>query len=304
MFYLHHSSKNFIDRPHLQTIWVSKVLIHAVREKASTSDARTQLTKHKIHSTNDRNSVSKQVALGNVVKATQVSETRGANVASIGALATVTDNVDAHLALGGLNDRVRLAGGHGVTLCVEKEVVNEGLHVLLHGGARRGSDLVVLDADGAGGHLVEALVDDAQRLAELFHAAEIAVVAVAVGADGDVEFDLVIGIVGLALADIPRDTGTAQHDTSEGQVQSLGGRHNTDATQTLDPDSVVSKHLLSLVDSVAELRGPLVDVVEKANGQVLVDTAGADVGGVQASTGDTLIEFLSIGHQLAAPWRF
>jgi hypothetical protein len=51
------------------------------------------------------------------------------------------------------------------------------------------------------------------------------------------------------------------------------------------------------------LRGPLVDVVENTNGQILVDTAGADVGSVQASTGDTLIEFLSIGHQLGASWH-
>lgn len=243
------------------------------------------------------------MTLANVVKATQVSETRGANVASIRALATITDNVDTHFALGGLNGGVRLARGHGVTLCVEKEVVNECLHVLLHGGARRGSDLVVLDADGAAGHLVEALVDDAQRLAELFHAAEVAVVAVAVGADGDVKLNLVVGVVGLALADIPRDTGTAQHDAAEGQVQSLGGRQDTDTTQTLDPDAVVGKHLLSLVESVAKLRGPLVDVVENTNGQILVDTAGADVGSVQASTGDTLIEFLSIGHQLGASWH-
>lgn len=232
------------------------------------------------------------MTLGDVVEATQVGKAGGANVASIGALAAVADDVDAHLALGGLDGGVGLAGGHSVALCVEEEVVDEGLHVLLHGGAWRGGDLVVLDADGAGGHLVEALVDDAEGLAELLHAAEVSVVAVAVGADGDVKLDLVVGVVGLALADVPRDAGAAQHDTGEGQVQGLGGGEDADAAKTLDPDAVVRQHLLGLVESVAELRGPLVDVVEEADGDVLMDTTGADVGGVETSTGDTLIEFL------------
>jgi len=36
----------------------------------------------------------------------------------------------------------------------------------------------------------------------------------------------------------------------------------------------------------------LVYVVEQAQGDVLVDAAGADVGGVEAGAGDTLVEFL------------
>ena len=209
-------------------------------------------------------------------------------------LGTITDDIDAHLALGGLDSRVGVTGRHGVALGVEQEVVDEGLHVLLHGGAGRGRDLVVLDADGAGGHLIEALVDDAERLTELLHAAQVAVVAVAVDTHGHVELDLVVGVVRLALADVPRNAGTAEHDAGEGKVQGVGGRDHADAAQTVDPDTVVRQHLLGLVNAVAELGRPLVDVIEQAEREILVDTAGTDVGGVETGTRDSLVEFLWI----------
>lgn len=170
--------------------------------------------------------------------------------------------------------------------------MDERLHVLLHGGSGRGGDLVVLDADRAGGHLVEALVDDAERLSELLHSAEISVVAVTVGADGDVEFDLVVGIIRLALSDIPWHTGTTEHNTGEGKVKGLGSRDDGNTPQSLNPDTVVCQHLLGLVETVAELGSPLVDVVEKTNGDILVNTTGADIGGVKTGTRDTLVEFL------------
>lgn len=239
------------------------------------------------------------MTLGDVIETTQVSETGGSDVASVWSLAAVTDDVDTHLALGSLDGGVGLTGRNGVALGVEKEVVDEGLHVLLHGGSGRRRDLVVLDADGAGGHLVQALVDDAEGLSELLHSAEISVVAVSVGSDGDVELDLVVGVVGLALSDIPRHAGTSEHDTGEGEVQRLSGGNDTDTPQSLNPDSVVGQHLLGLVDTVAELGSPLVNVVEKTNGDILVNTTGSDVGGVETGTRDTLVEFLDNGQFLS-----
>lgn len=213
-------------------------------------------------------------------------------MASIRTLATVANNVHAHLSLRGLDNGVGLAGGDGITLGVQEEVVDESLHVLLHGGTGRRGDLVVLDADGTAGHLVQALVDNAERLAELLHSAQVAVVAVAVLTNGNVEFDLVVGIVGLALSDIPRNARASQHHTGERQVESLGSGNDTNASQSLDPDTVVSKHFLRLVNTVTELGGPLVDVVKDTNGDILVNTTGPNVGSVETGTRDTLVEFL------------
>ena len=235
------------------------------------------------------------MAAGHLVEAAQVGETGCANLAAVRPLGAVGDDENTHLTLGGLDGAVGLTRRNGVTLGVEQEVVDESLHVLLHCGAGRRSDLVVLDLDGASGHLVQALVDDAERLAELLHAAEVTVVAVTVDADGDVELDLVVGVIGLGLADIPRDTGSTEHDTREGVVEGISSADDTNTLGTADPDTVVGQELLSLVNAVTELGGPLVDVVKKTNGKILGNATRADVGSVKTGTRDTLVEFLSHG---------
>jgi hypothetical protein len=229
-----------------------------------------------------------------MIKSTQVSETGSTNVASVRSLTAVRNDVNTHLTLRGLDSGVGLTRGDGIALGVEKEVVDKGLHVLLHGGSWGRRNLVVLNTDGTSRHLVEALVDNSERLAELLHSAEVSVVAVTVGSNGNIEFDLVVGVVRLVLADVERNTRTSQHDTSEGKVQSLSGRNDTNTPQSLNPDTVVSQHLLGLVDSVAELGSPLVNVVEKANGDILVNTTGSNVGSVETGTGNTLVEFLHL----------
>jgi hypothetical protein len=60
-----------------------------------------------------------------------------------------------------------------LTFREKQEVVDEGLHVFLHGGTRRRRDLVVFGSDRSWWHLVQALVNDAQRLTELLHAAQV-----------------------------------------------------------------------------------------------------------------------------------
>lgn len=250
------------------------------------------LTEHQIHRSNHGHSISKQVASRDVVKATQVCETGGTDVAAVWPLATVTDKIHSHLSLGSLDHGIRLTRWHGVTLGVKQEVVDQGLHVLLHGGTRGRGDLVVFDSYRSSGHVVQTLVDDTEGLAEFLHAAQVSVVAVTVDADWDIKFDLVICVVRLALSDIPRHTGTSKHDTGERKVESICSRHNTDTLQSVDPNTVVRQHLFSFVNTVAELGGPLVNVVEKAHGDILVNTTGADVCSVQTGTRYTFVEFL------------
>lgn len=207
-------------------------------------------------------------------------------------LAAIADDIDAHLPLGRFDGRIRLPGRDGVALCEEQEMVDQRLHVFLHRGAGRGGDFVVLDTHGAWRHLVQALMDDAQRLAELLHPAQIPIIAIAVHAHGDIELHLAVRIVRRALAYVPGHPGAAQHDAREGVVERVGGGHDADALGAPDPDPVVGQELLGLVDAVAELGRPLVDVVEEAEGQIGVHAAGADVGGVQAGAGNALVEFL------------
>ena len=227
-----------------------------------------------------------------LVEAAQVGKAGCADLAAVRPLGAVGDDEDTHLTLGGFNSAIGLTRGNGVTLRVEQEVVNESLHVLLHCGAGRRGDLVVLDLDGTSRHLVQALVDNAKGLAELLHAAEVTVVAVTVDTNRDVELDLVVGIIRLGLADVPGDTGTTEHDTREGVVEGISSADDTNTLGTADPDTVVGQELLSLVNAVTELGGPLVDVVKKTNGKILGNATGADVGSVKTGTRDTLVEFL------------
>ena len=63
---------------------------------------------------------------------------------------------------------------------------------------------------GPAGQLGQGLLDDAQALADLLHAHEVAVVAVADGADGHVEVVLLVARVGMVLAHVVGDAGAAQ----------------------------------------------------------------------------------------------
>jgi hypothetical protein len=244
------------------------------------------------HSTDDGDSIGQQMTSRNLVEASQVSKAGSTDLASVRSLGTVRDDKDTHLTLGGLDGRVGLTRRNGVTLAVKQEMVNESLHVLLHGSTRRRGDLVVLDLDGSRGDLVQALEDDAQRLAELLHTAEVTVVAVTVDTNGHVELDLVVSIVRLGLADVPWDTRATKHDTSERVVESVSGGNNTNTLGTALPDTVVGQKLLGLVNAVTELGGPLVDIIQDTNGKILRNTTGTDVSSVETGTRYTLVELL------------
>lgn len=135
-------------------------------------------------------------------------------------------------------------------------------------------------------------MDDAERLPEFFHAAEVAIVAVAVDADGDVELDLVVCVIWLGFADVPGHSAASEHDAGEGHVEGFGCGNDAYAFRSSNPDAIVGEEFFGLVYAVTELCRPLVDVVEKANRQILCNPARSHVGGMQSSTGDTLVELL------------
>src|SRR3546814_14637678 len=71
--------------------------------------------------------------------------------------------------------------------------------------------LTVERCDRAGWHLLEALPDDAERLAHFFDAHHHPIVDIAFGADRHVELNAVVDVIGLRLAQVPGDAGT-MHD--------------------------------------------------------------------------------------------
>lgn len=188
-------------------------------------------------------------------------ESWGTNLAPIRALATVADDEYTHFTLGCLDSTIGLAGWNGVAFREEQKVVDQSLHIFFHGGAGWRRNLVVFHAHRTRRHFVKALVDNAQRLSELFHAAQIPVITVAVHADRNIKFYLVVCIVRLGFADIPRYARPTQHDTAKRVVESLSGRHDSNILGSPLPDAVVGEEFFGLINTVTELRGPLIYII-------------------------------------------
>lgn len=106
-------------------------------------------------------------------------------------------------------------------------------------------------------------------MSKLLHPAQIPIIAVSILTNWNIELDLVIGVVGLRLAYVPRDARAAEHDPGEGVVEGVGRVDDANAFGAPNPDPVVGEELFGLVDAVAKLGRPLVDVIEKAEGEVL-----------------------------------
>ena len=232
-----------------------------------------------------------------------MGKTRRSDLTSIRSFAAVTDDKDAHFSFWRFDGAISLSGGHGVAFGEEQEVVDQSFHVFLHRCPRRRGDFVILDSDGARRHLVKALVDDAEGLAEFFHAAEIAVVAVSVYPDWNVKFHLVVCIVRLAFAYVPGYTAASKHDARERVVESVGSGDDTNALGSAFPYSVICEQFLCFVDPVSKLSRPLVDVVKEAKGEVLVNAARTDVGRMKAGAGDTFVEFLPSYQRFLGLWK-
>jgi len=136
-------------------------------------------------------------------------------------------------------------------------------------------------------------------LSKLLHPAQIPIIAVSILTNWNIELDLVVGVVGLGLAYVPWDARAAEHDPGEGVVEGVGRVDDANTFGAPNPYPVVGEELFRLVDAVAKLGRPLVDVIEKAEGKVLRYAAGTDIRGVESGAGDALVEFLRevLGHE-------
>jgi hypothetical protein len=128
-------------------------------------------------------------------------------------------------------------------------VVDERLH---RGGqlvARRQRDLAVVGDVGALGQPVERLLDDLHRLVHLGHADRVAVVVVALGADGDLEVEVLVRAVRLGLAQVPRDAGGAQQRAGDAELEQPLLGHDAQVAQALQDDLVAVEQRAVLVEA-------------------------------------------------------
>ena len=107
----------------------------------------------------------------------------------------------------GASTAAYLAGRWAIAFGERFEVMNQGLHVILHVGAPGRCDLMVANhhRSRVGTQPLHTLLDDARGLAEFLDPHRVAVVTITIGPDRDVEVDLVVRGVWLLLAQIPGD---------------------------------------------------------------------------------------------------
>src|SRR5262249_41901654 len=154
------------------------------------------------------------MAAAQEVHGLKMHEARRPDLATIGPVRSVGHEIDAELTLGRLDRGINLALRHVIAFGIELEMMDQSFHRALHHRALRWHHLVVLHRDRSklGGQSFATLLHDAYRLTHLLHADEIAVVAVALLADRNVEFELVVALVRLRLAQVPRRARAAHHD--------------------------------------------------------------------------------------------
>src|SRR5580700_684327 len=95
--------------------------------------------------------------------------------------------------------------------------------------------------------LIEALFHDSHGLAHFLHPHEIAVVAVAVLADRDVEIELGIAFIGLRLAQIPGGSRAAYHHSREAASPNIVELHYANVDVTLFENTVVGEQHIQVV---------------------------------------------------------
>ena len=61
--------------------------------------------------------------------------------------------------------------------------------------------------------------------------------------DRDIELELVVCVVWLSLAQVPRDAGAAKHDTAESAIECLLSRDHPNVHKTLAPDAAARQQL-------------------------------------------------------------
>ena len=125
---------------------------------------------------------------------------------------------------------------------------------------------------------------------------QIAVVAIAVLADRDVEIQLGIAFVGLRLPQVPGGAGAAHHDTRKTPPPGVRELDHGDTDVALLEDAIFCQQALEVVADFQERIAERPDIVEKLRRQILVHASDAKIIRMHARARGALVEH----HQLLA----
>src|SRR6266403_2152159 len=200
-------------------MWTMEVLpsssLGTLRRTPPTCSLSIDLSEHDVERSDDGGDVGQHVTVRQEIHRRKMGEGRRADLTFVWLVGSVRDQEDAEFPFWRLDRDVYLTGWDAVAFRIKLEMLDDRFHRTLHLAASGRSNLVIFDDDWplsvALRKLFDALFHDAHRLAHLLHPHEIAIVAVAVLADRDIEIEFGIAFVRLCLAQIPRRAGAAHH---------------------------------------------------------------------------------------------
>ena len=229
-----------------------------------------------------------------------MQEPRRADLAAVGAVGAVGHQIDAEFALRGLDRRINLARRHVEAFGIKLEVMDQRFHRGLHLAALGRSDLAACqDVARLDLQLGNGLPDDRGAFAHFLHPAQIAVIAIAIHADRNLEVEFVIAFIRLAAPQVPGQARSAHHDAGKAPGLDILFRHHADVGIALLEDAVLGQQPVDIVQHARKFHRPLVNVVQQLRRQVLMHAAGPEIGGMQPRAACSLIEH----HQLFALFK-
>ena len=236
-----------------------------------------------------------------------MQETWRAQFGAVRFVGAVCHQIDAKFALWCFDGAIHFTFRHVEPFGVKLEVVDQRFHRGLHlrplwrRHLTAGKD-IALPLGRA--QLFYGLFDDFQGLAHLFHANEIAVIAIAVLANRDFEVELVVTLVWLRPAQVPSEARAAHHDTGKAPIEDVVFINHTNVSITLFEYTVFGQQPVNVGNHGWEFVSPDVDIVDQIAGQVLMHTTGSEVRRVQTRAAGPFVKHHELFALFKAPQRW
>ena len=136
-------------------------------------------------------------------------------------------------------------------------------------------------------------------MTHFFHAAQIAVITIAIFANRNVKLKLVIAFIGLRPTQIPGKARAAHHNAAKAVFLDIIFRDHADIGVALLENPVFCQHRVNVLQYRREGVGPFFDVIDQSIWQILMHPARAKIGRMQTRTASPLIK----DHQLFALFK-
>jgi len=211
----------------------------------------------------------------------EVEHRRRPAAGPVGRLTAVAHDVEAELSVGRLDRGVRLrardleaAVGHR-ELEVGDRALNRRVDLLLR---RPRHPLVDAHVDVARREVFQRLMHDLQALAHLLHADEIPGVAIPGARTADLELEVLVGEIGLVLAEVAGHPAGPGHGAGGAAGDRLFLREHTHALGAVDEDPVAGQEPLHVVERLGEGLEEGADLLDHQGREILRHTSDAGVG--------------------------